>query len=86
MARTKQASPLKREVSSEYIQPSTRPGYPSQSPRRTSYITDEADTLSKFNGKSDTSEPLLKLPSNTPPKEAGITELLFCIGGIYASL
>src|SRR5438045_779694 len=58
MARTKQATPLRREVSSEYFDRAT--------------VT--------ANGRS---KPAV---ARTPAKQAGVKELVLCVGGIYASL
>ncbi|KAI9891109.1 MAG: UDP-galactose transporter [Vezdaea aestivalis] len=76
MARTKQATPLKRGPSSEQIQPlsGARPT------GRASFTSSSNQGDIKANGKRSANG-----QSPFPPKEAGMLELVFCIGGIYAS-
>lgn len=71
MARVKQATPLRRDPSSEYISREDR------SPRSTE----------KSNGTNGhTNGSVLKALDPKPAKEAGIVQLLFAAGGIYGSL
>ena len=71
MARVKQATPLRRDPSSEFISREDR------SPQRTE----------KANGTNGhTSASVLKALDLKPRKEAGILQLLFAAGGIYGSL
>ena len=76
MARTKQRTPMRREASDGWIE--------------LRQATPETELHSAQNGA-----PLLEKTSQadgaiaealTPPKGAGITELVICVGGIYASL
>src|SRR2546429_4120125 len=65
MARTKQATPLRREVSSEYFD-------------RTTVMA---------NGHNMQANGLLQpVATAIPTKQAGMKELVLCVGGIYASL
>ncbi|KAI9854452.1 MAG: UDP-galactose transporter [Vezdaea acicularis] len=78
MARTKQATPVRRNPSSEQIPRSEKPG----PTKRVTTLHDSSDE------KPEPDEKLLVIHSDHfdhKPKEAGLTELLFCIGGIYAS-
>lgn len=81
MARTKQATPLRREPSSEYTSKADGYGSPSRSARNL-----DRDTNATFTGKemmaSDTVRPIIP----ETKKDAGILQLLFAVGGIYGSL
>jgi len=73
MARTKQATPLRRDPSSEYVQGVS--GTPSRSARN----LDKDVANGHGNGQV--------LKSIVPvTKEAGVLQLLFAAGGIYGSL
>ncbi|MCJ1359352.1 MAG: UDP-galactose transporter [Icmadophila ericetorum] len=71
MARTKQANPLKRT--------------PSHS---SGLIPEENGDAEKTqsNGFARLKEPIDKAAESAPAQEAGITQLIICVGGIYASL
>ena len=80
MARTKQATPLRREPSSEYTSKADRNGAPSHSARS----LDKA-----FNGiVTDHTHAEEVLKSMVPEfrKEAGAFQFLVAVGGIYGSL
>lgn len=70
MARTKQASPLKRE------------------PSHSNGLILENDDAGKTqsNGSAQLKEPIDKAAESAPAEQAGITQLIICVGGIYASL
>lgn len=71
MARVKQATPLRRDPSSEYISKEDR------TPR----------SLEKSNGTNGHANgSVLKAVEAKKPKEAGALQLLFAVGGIYGSL
>ena len=71
MARVKQATPLRRNPSSEFISREDR------SPRR----------LEKSNGTNGyTNGSVLKAMATKQPKEAGVLQLILAAGGIYGSL
>ncbi|KAH6682051.1 UAA transporter family-domain-containing protein [Halenospora varia] len=74
MARTKQATPLRREHSSEFVK-GTPNGTPSRSPRNLEMK--DVSTNGIANGG------LLKL--NAPKKEAGALQFFVAVGGIYGS-
>jgi UDP-galactose transporter B1 len=76
MARTKQATPLRREPSSEYISKNEGPGTPSRSPRNLNKEKEAANGLA--NGS------IVKPVAEV--KEAGALQLVFAVGGIYGSL
>jgi UDP-galactose transporter B1 len=71
MARVKQATPLRRDPSSEFISREDR------NPR----------SLEKSNGANkDTNGSVLNALAPKQPKEAGVVQLLLAVGGIYGSL
>ncbi|KAI9846081.1 MAG: UDP-galactose transporter [Sclerophora amabilis] len=83
MARQKQATPLKRGPSSEIIERSSSPGLARRASRNPDIAGNEAIPIA-LNGKvrePDLSPTALSIPS----QGAGLTELVICIGGIYAS-
>jgi UDP-galactose transporter B1 len=83
MARTKQATPLRRNPSSEYTSKAEAPGTPSRNPRN---LDKEANgNAPAQNGHA------LGLKSNAPvkekvQKEAGALQFVVAVGGIYGSL
>lgn len=78
MARTKQATPLRRDPSSEYFSRDTT-GTPSRSPA----AWENEKSNGEANGRANGSE--ARKPA-TARKEAGAMQLLMAVGGIYASL
>ncbi len=82
MARTKQATPLRREPSSEYFSKADAPGTPSRSPRNLEKKTN--GTNGYANGHANGSTKKLSVP--VAAKESTIWHLFFAVGGIYASL
>lgn len=82
MARQKQPTPIKRTPSSELID---RPyGTADASVRNRRGIPGaDADVLAKSSNGPVNRRPVPKSPRT---KAAGLTELLVCVGGIYASL
>ena len=90
MARTKQATPLRREPSSEYFSKADAPGTPSRSPRNLEKTNGYANgyanghTNGHTNGHAETI--MDKLPVPVADKEHTIWQLLFAVGGIYGSL
>jgi UDP-galactose transporter B1 len=81
MARTKQATPLRREPSSEYTSKADGYGTPSRSARNLDRDTNGTSNGSEILG-SDTVRPIIP----ETKKDAGIVQLLFAVGGIYGSL
>lgn len=82
MARTKQATPLRREPSSEYTSKADGYGTPSRSARNldreiNGFATKEAGLLD-----GDVVRPIIP----EAKKDAGLLQLLFAAGGIYGSL
>jgi UDP-galactose transporter B1 len=73
MARVKQATPLRRDPSSEFISREDR------SPR-------SAEKTSNGTTNGHTNGSLLKALAPKPAKEAGLLQLLIGAGGIYGSL
>lgn len=82
MARTKQATPLRRDPSSEYFSKSDM-GTPSRSPRN---LNNELNGTAT--GGDDLKESLVKsfVPEVEMKKEAGALQFLIAVGGIYGSL
>lgn len=79
MARTKQATPLRREPSSEYTSKADGYGTPSRSARNLDKETNGLLAPKESNG--DAVRPIIP-----EKKDAGILQLLFAAGGIYGSL
>jgi UDP-galactose transporter B1 len=79
MARTKQATPLRRDPSSEYFSRDTS-GTPSRSPGS----WDKEKSNSGANGHKNGS--ITKSSTPKAQTEAGLIQLLIAVGGIYASL
>lgn len=80
MARTKQATPLRRDPSSEYISKSDKTGTPSRNSRGLGN--------SKSNGSTNGNlvEKVFEEIVPIPRKEAGPLQLILAAGGIYGSL
>ena len=72
MARHKQRTPMKREPSSEL--------FPRSPSRHRAHVADEKAT----NGHATPTE--TAAAPHRAPKQAGLSELIVCVGGIYASL
>lgn len=81
MARTKQATPLRREPSSEYTSKADGYGTPSRSARNL-----DRDNKSVFATKEDANGDVVRPIIPETKKDAGIIQLLFAAGGIYGSL
>jgi UDP-galactose transporter B1 len=83
MARVKQATPLRRETSSEYFSKADTPGTPTRSPRNLDRgTTSGASPTANANTESTTGE-IVALAAR---KEAGLPQLIMAVAGIYASL
>ena len=80
MARTKQATPLRREPSSEYYSKADAPGTPSRSPRN---LDKEINGSLIANGVAIGT---LSKDATLEVKEAGAIQLLVALAGIYGSL
>jgi len=81
MARTKQATPLRRNPSSEYTSKADATGTPTRSARNLDNGNANGSTL---NGHTN-----VKLVGNLAPKgqkQVGALQLLIAVGGIYGSL
>jgi hypothetical protein len=76
MARTKQATPLRREPSSEFFSKNEGNGTPTRSPRN----------LDKEKGSSNGHANGSLAEKAPEAKEAGALQLVFAVGGIYGSL
>ena len=85
MARVKQATPLRRDPSSEYFSKAAAQGTPSRSPRNLDRER-ETNGTAIGNGHANTNGGVLKALSPKVPKEAGALRLLTAVGGIYGSL
>jgi UDP-galactose transporter B1 len=80
MARTKQATPLRREPSSEYYSKGDATGTPSRSPRN---LDKEINGSLIANGVANGT---LSKSAVLDAKEAGAIQLLVALAGIYGSL
>lgn len=80
MARTKQATPLRREPSSEYYSKADAPGTPSRSPRN---LDKEINGSLIANGVTNGT---LSKSAALEVKDAGAIQLLVALAGIYGSL
>lgn len=83
MARTKQATPLRREPSSEFTAKGEEIGTPTRSGRnldRDVYATEKSN--GQTNGHANGS--IMKVEPEA--KEAGALQLVFAVGGIYGAL
>jgi len=85
MARQKQATPLRREVSSEYTSSADRSGTPSKRTRNLDREKEVVIAPIKANGhvKSKVAAPA---PAAAQKKQAGLLELVTGVSGIYISL
>ena len=79
MARTKQATPLRREPSSEYYAKSEEKGISSRSPRN---LDRDVGVKEASNGHAHVS--VVNVVDQV--KEAGALQLVFAVSGIYGSL
>ena len=79
MARTKQATPLRREPSSEYFSKAEQNGTTSRSPRN-------LDKAAVNGSKAVEDHPVLKSMVPEARKEAGALQFFIAVGGIYGSL
>ena len=75
MARSKQATPLRRETSSEYFSKHTPSNGTTKVPARNADAGDTGDMV-----------PGIAASLVVERKDAGIVQLLIAVGGIYASL
>ena len=80
MARIKQATPLRRDPSSEYFSKGDVLGTPSRSPRN---LDRESNGIAELNG---TANGIIKTLAPKAQKEAGALQFLIAVGGIYGSL
>ncbi len=81
MARTKQATPLRRDPSSEYFSKADAIGTPTRSPRNLDKERNGAVISGEFvNGN------LIKTLAPDARKEAGALQFLVAVIGIYGSL
>jgi hypothetical protein len=80
MARIKQATPLRRDPSSEYFSKGHPTGTPSRSPRN---LDRETNGSAEVNGHTNE---LIKTLAPKAQKEAGALQFLIAVGGIYGSL
>jgi UDP-galactose transporter B1 len=81
MARIKQATPLRREPSSEYYSKADTNGTPTRSPRN---LDKESNGTVSLNGF--TAETVIETLAPDARKEAGALQFLVAVGGIYGSL
>jgi UDP-galactose transporter B1 len=83
MARTKQATPLRRDPSSEYFSKSEADatGTPTRSPRN---LDKEINGIVASNGY--VAEKVIETLAPEARKEAGAVQFLIAVGGIYGSL
>jgi solute carrier family 35 (UDP-galactose transporter), member B1 len=79
MARTKQATPLRRDPSSEYFSRDVT-GTPSRSPGTWEKEKSNGEINGHVNGSA------AKTPTPTTRKEAGALQFLVAVTGIYGSL
>lgn len=82
MARVKQATPLRREISSEYFSKADTPGTPTRSPRNMDRETAMATSPTIMNVEKEAEE----IVAFAARKEAGLPQLIMAVAGIYASL
>lgn len=81
MARSKQATPLRREPSSEYFTKGDQNGTSSRSPRNL-----DKSVLNGRISEDHTNAEVLKSMVPEARKEAGAFQFLMAVGGIYGSL
>lgn len=82
MARTKQATPLRRDPSSEYVKGDSY-GTPSRSPRNMNMDKETEKSLSQTNGKTNGTA---VAPAHIETEGPGVLQFLIAVGGIYGSL
>jgi UDP-galactose transporter B1 len=82
MARTKQATPLRREPSSEYYSKADQNGTPTREPRN---LDNEVNGNVVANGFT-AAETVIETLAPDAKKEAGALQFLIAVGGIYGSL
>jgi len=85
MARQKQATPLRREVSSEYTSKADRSGTPSKRSRNLDREGEVVVTPLKTSGHAN-GKVSVSAPAAAQKKQAGLLELVIGVSGIYASL
>jgi UDP-galactose transporter B1 len=83
MARTKQATPLRREPSSEYTSKADQNGTPTRSSRN---LDKETDRTGRRGSVSLAAESVIEALAPEAKKEAGALQFLVAVGGIYGSL
>jgi UDP-galactose transporter B1 len=83
MARTKQATPLRREPSSEYTSKADQNGAPTRSLRN---MDKEINGNGRRGSISLTAESVIEALAPEAKKEAGALQFLVAVGGIYGSL
>jgi solute carrier family 35 (UDP-galactose transporter), member B1 len=83
MARTKQATPLRREPSSEYTSKADQNGTPTRISRN---MDKEANGTRRRGSVSLTAESVIEALAPEARKEAGALQFLVAVGGIYGSL
>jgi UDP-galactose transporter B1 len=81
MARTKQATPLRRDPSSEYFSKADATKTPTRSPRNLDKETNGTVTANGF-----MAEKVIETLAPEARKEAGAVQFLIAVGGIYGSL
>lgn len=79
MARQKQVAPLQRQPSDSSAGPPESPNHGRQ------YANGQTPEKLPAVVNGDAKEPVVPVMP-TSPKEAGFTQLIICVGGIYASL
>ncbi|KAH8758611.1 UAA transporter family-domain-containing protein [Hyaloscypha finlandica] len=82
MARTKQATPLRREPSSEYTSKADQNGTPTRSSRN---LDKETDGTGRRGSVSLAAESVIEALAPEAKKEAGALQFLVAVGGIYGS-
>lgn len=85
MARQKQATPLRREVSSEYTSKADRSATPSKRSRNLDRESEVAVMPLKMNEHAN-GKIAVSAPAAAQKKQAGLLELVIGVSGIYASL
>jgi UDP-galactose transporter B1 len=83
MARTKQATPLRREPSSEYTSKADQNGTQTRSSRN---LDKETDGTGRRGSVSLAAESVIEALAPEAKKEAGALQFLVAVGGIYGSL
>jgi UDP-galactose transporter B1 len=83
MARTKQATPLRREPSSEYTSKADQNGTSTRSSRN---LDKETDGTGRRGSVSLAAVSVIEALAPEAKKEAGALQFLVAVGGIYGSL